>query len=111
VALVLLQPDELRRPLRVCCFFTTLERRAQEDDACDREAEVSVAGPVDGDNERLALVNECRRFTYARLYLLDDQSTKAVSNQDEWSTAFLSCVLEEKCWFQSISCRCTRCGR
>ena len=97
MALVLLQPDELRRPLRVCCLFTTLERRAQKDDACDREAEVGVTGPMDGDDERLTLVNNYRRFTYAGLYLLDDKSSQTVSDQDERSMALLLCVLEKKC--------------
>ena len=52
---------------------------------------------MDSNDERLALVNNCHRFTYAGLYLLDDKSSKTVSDQDKRSTAFLLCVLEKKC--------------
>lgn len=94
VALGLLQPDELRQPLRVCCLSAALERRAQEDDACDRETKIGVAGSMDSSSKRLGEVNRCFYVRYRRcvLYLLNDKPSQAVADQDERSSSFLSCA-------------------
>jgi hypothetical protein len=98
VALGLLQPDELRQPLRVCCLSAALERRAQEDDACDRETKIGVAGSMDSSSKRLGEVNRCFYVRYRRcvLYLLNDKPSQAVADQDKRPLSFLLCVSDKE---------------